>query len=78
MDVTSLSQLTSMNINGSIEYTANFNLVSIVYLSIFPDKIWYKNMIAADLNLAASKRLGEAGQKFTGARRVSPDRLGEN
>ena len=27
-------QLTSMNINGSVEYTANFNLVSIVYLSI--------------------------------------------
>ena len=32
--VTSLSHVTSMNINGSVEYTANFYLLSIVYLSI--------------------------------------------
>ena len=43
----------------------------------FPIKFGTKT-ISADLNLAEPRRLGEPGQKFTGARRVSPDRPGEN
>ena len=49
-------QLTSMNISGSVEYTANFNLVSIVYLSILRTHIIFMRSLDIILNTAYTIR----------------------